>query len=199
MDTPWRTIPVNTYVCIKYIERGGVKIKPDTHGYIVNITNTACEFYFKRFGKIKINFSVPIENIKDLCVETPPVKTIKGGNGTNRQALSQYIGELQTIKLKVDQLATQADATPIKTKIESLTESVATLSTDTDRRLTSANQQLRRILDTVDSRFATHADNIKVIATEFKTITARISKLELSIDSINTRIARIGEWMRKHT
>lgn len=195
----WQNIPADTYVIIKHT-KGNI---PDVEnrGYVVKITDGEAEFYFKKFGKIKINFKITTKNITAIATIDPPAKIVKGGGGGNagnRQLITRYMDECQTIKNQVGVLAAKINTEPDRNKVYATPESLSALSTDMDKRLHAANQQLRRILDTVDSRFATHTENVKVIVAEFKTISARISKLELSVDSINTRISRINEWVRKH-
>jgi transcription antitermination factor NusG len=193
----WRDIKEHTYVCVTYNEAGiSAKNKKMVNGFFTGTTDTEVQLYFKRFNRILIEFVVPVEYISKIEQLPTPVKKVTGGNKTTDTIRS----ELLAINTELARIAEIRATVPddMSRKVAIMTTTLATLVADTDKRFAAANQQLSRILDTVDSRFAKHSDIVKAISGEFKTVNARVAKVEAAVGVLNSRITRIAEWVSKH-
>ena len=80
MDT-WRTFRADTKVRVVYNTTGQTARKrAETTGLFTSVSDTALNLYFVKYGKIRIDFSVPIEHI--AAVSEVPVVAVGGGPPT---------------------------------------------------------------------------------------------------------------------
>jgi hypothetical protein len=196
----WRDIKEHTYVCVTYNDAGvRAKNKESVNGFITCVTETEAKLYFKRYNRIIIDFIVPIDHIQDIKPKTLPEKPAKSVTGGNKyDTISR--SELQAISDELARVAELRATIPddMSRKFSNFAAVLNNLSTDTDKRVNAANQKLNSILDTVDTRFAKHSDIIKAISVEFKTVNARVAKIEAAMGLLNSRITQIADWVRKH-
>ena len=204
------TFAVGTQVRITYTSSGqALRKKASVAACFSELTETAMHLYFMKFGKMRIDFSVPVEHIASVAAvaETAPgtARVSGGARGSAPAAVpapaakvaGPDVGELMAQHRR----ETHAQLAKFQADIHAQTAAATKLASEQHARLVTAtktaNEQVRAIADAHGQKAASADDALRRVSGDLlkkvALVETAIVKLSSDVASLQTGAVRIAK------